>query len=77
MQKVAKKRKFETGLRHATTGKFSLTTLCTFFVLGKDKVATGEGWGPPFISCAEDTVGHKPPLALRLLDYGKPFTLIK
>ena len=27
-----------------------------FFELGKDKAAKGEGWAPPFISCAQDTV---------------------
>ena len=42
------------------TGKLSLSTqqkMGTFFELGKDKAAKGEGWAPPFISCAEDTVG--------------------
>ena len=29
----------------------------TFFELGKDKAAKGEGWALPFISCAQDTVG--------------------
>ena len=29
----------------------------TFFELRKDKAAKGEGWAPPFISCAQDTVG--------------------
>ena len=29
----------------------------TFFELGKDKAAKGEGWAPPFISCTQDTVG--------------------
>ena len=29
----------------------------TFFELGKAKAAKGEGWAPPFISCAQDTVG--------------------
>ena len=29
----------------------------TFFELGKDKAAKGEGWAPPFISCAQVTVG--------------------
>ena len=29
----------------------------TFSELGKDKAAKGEGWAPPFISCAQDTVG--------------------
>ena len=28
-----------------------------FFELGKAKAAKGEGWAPPFISCAQDTVG--------------------
>ena len=27
------------------------------FELGKDNAAKGEGWPPPFISCAQDTVG--------------------
>ena len=47
-------------LRHAATGKLSLSTqqkMGTFFELGKAKVAKGEGWAPPFISCAQDTVG--------------------
>ena len=28
-----------------------------FLELGKDKAAKGEGWAPPFISRAQDTVG--------------------
>ena len=42
----------------------------------RDKAAKGEGWAPPFISCAQDTVGFYPPpphthtLALLLLGYG-------
>ena len=28
----------------------------TFFELVKDKAARGEGWAPPFTSCAQDTV---------------------
>ena len=44
----------------------------SFFELGKDKAAKGEGWAPPFIGCAQDTVGLQPPLPLRLLDFGKP-----
>ena len=47
VQKVAVSREFEARLRHAVT----------FFELGKDKAAKGEGWAPPFISCAQDTVG--------------------
>ena len=31
--------------------------LSTFFELGKVKAAKGEGWAPPFICCAQDTVG--------------------
>ena len=27
------------------------------FELGKAKVAKGEGWAPPFISCVQDTLG--------------------
>ena len=40
VQKVAIKREFETGHRHATTGKLSLSTqqyMGTFFELRKDK----------------------------------------
>ena len=47
----------------------------TFFELGKDKAAKGEGWAPPFISCAQDTVGLYPPLPLRLSGYGTPLPL--
>ena len=53
-------REFEARLRHAATGKLSLSTqqkMGTFFELGKDKAAKGQGWAPPFISCAQDTVG--------------------
>ena len=60
VQKVAVSREFEARLRHAATGKLSLSTqqkMCTFFELGKDKAAEEEGWAPPFISCAQDTVG--------------------
>ena len=59
-QKVAISRGFEARLRHAATGKLSMLTkqkMGTFFELGKDKAAKGEGWAPPFISCAQDTVG--------------------
>ena len=59
VQKVAVSREFEARLRHAATGKLSLSTqqkMGTFFELGKAKAAK-EGWAPPFISCAQDTVG--------------------
>ena len=59
-QKVAVSREFEARLRHAATGKLSLSPqqkMGTFFELGKDKAAKGEGLAPPFISCAQDTVG--------------------
>ena len=52
-------RGFEGGLPHATTGKLSLSPSSKwvlFFELGKDKAAKGEGWAPPSISCAQDTV---------------------
>ena len=52
-QKVAVSREFEARLRHAATGKLSLSThqkMGTFFEFGKDKAAKGEGWAPPFIS---------------------------
>ena len=56
----AESRRIEARLRHAATGKLSLSTqqkMGTFIELGKDKAAKGEGWAPPFISCAQDTVG--------------------
>ena len=40
-----------------------------FLELGNAKAAKGEGWAPPFISCAQDTVGFLPLLPLRLLGY--------
>ena len=60
VQKVPASREFEAQLRHVVTGKLSLSTLwkmSTFFELGKDKAAKGEGWAPPFIGYAQDTVG--------------------
>ena len=78
LQKVAVSLKFEARLRHAATGQLSRSTqqkMGTFFELGKDKAAKGEGWAPPFISCAQDTMGLKPPLPLRLLGYWAPLPL--
>ena len=61
VQKVAVSREFEALLCHAATGKLSLSTQqkmgIPFSELGKDKAAKGEGWAPPFISCAQDSVG--------------------
>ena len=28
-----------------------------YFELGKAKAVKGEGWAPPFVSCAQDTMG--------------------
>ena len=61
VQKVAVSREFEARLRHAATGKLSMSTqqkMGTFFELGKDKAAKGEG------------------LPLWLLGYGKPLPFI-
>ena len=47
VQKVAVSGEFEARLRHAATGKLSLSTqqkMGTFFEFGKDKAAKGEGW---------------------------------
>ena len=60
VQKVAVLREFGARLRHAATGKLSLSTqqkMGTFFELGKAKTAKGEGWAPPFFSYAQNTVG--------------------
>ena len=60
VQKVVVSREFEARLCRAATGKLSLSTqqkMGNFFELGKDKAAKAEGWAPPFISCAQDTVG--------------------
>ena len=79
VQKVAVSREFEAQLRHAATGKHSPLIqhkMSTLFELGKDKAAKGKGWAPPFISCAQDTVGLLPPLPLRLKGYGKPFLVL-
>ena len=46
MQKIAVRREFEAGLRHAATGKHYLSTwqsIGTFFNKDKDKAAKGEG----------------------------------
>ena len=47
----------------------------TFFILGKDKAAKGEGWAPHFIRCAQDTVGLYPPLPLQLFAMGNLYFL--
>ena len=60
VQNIAAKREFETRLRHAATGKLSLSTqqqMGTFFELGKNNAAKGKRWARPFISWAQDTVG--------------------
>ena len=60
VQKVAVSRECEARLRHAATGKLSLSTkqkMGIFFELGKENAAKGEEWAPPFFSCAQDTVG--------------------
>ena len=58
-QQVAVKLEFEAGLRHATTGKLyqPSSKWVPFSKLGKDKAVKGNRWAPPFISCAQDTVG--------------------
>ena len=66
-------------LRHATTGKLSLSTqqkMGTVFESGKDKAVQGGGCAPPFISCAQDTVGLQPLTApTAIIGYGKPIPL--
>ena len=60
VQKVAVSGEFEARLRHAATGKLSLSTqqkMGIFFELRKENAAEGEEWAPPFFSCAQDTVG--------------------
>ena len=60
VQKFAVSREFEARLRHAATGKLSRPTqqkMGTFFELGNDRAAKGEGWALPFFSCAQNTVG--------------------
>ena len=37
----------------------------TFFESGKDKAEKGEGWAPPFLSCAQGTTPTDP-IAIRL-----------
>ena len=75
MQKVAVKREFEARMRQMEN---SLCQPSSKWVpdsnKGKDKASKGEGWAPPFISCAQDTVkvGLKPSLPLWLLGNGKP-----
>ena len=52
VQKVAVSREFEARLRHAATGKLSVSTqqkMGTFFELGKDKAAKGEASAVPKI----------------------------
>ena len=53
-QKVAVSRELEARLSQTLSTQQKMGT---FFELGKDKAAKGEGWALPFISCAQDTVG--------------------
>ena len=79
VQKVAVSREFEARLRHAATGKLSLSTqqkMGIFFELGKAKAAKGEGWAPPFISCAQDTVGPLTPTAPTAIRLWDTFTFL-
>ena len=57
VQKVAVSREFEALRLENSLCQPSAQKMGTFFELGKDKAAKGEGWAPPFISCAQDTVG--------------------
>ena len=54
VQKVAVKREFEAGLRHAwKTLSVNPAVKGNFFEVRKDKAAKGEKWALPFISCAK------------------------
>ena len=74
VQKDAVSREFEARLRHAATGKLSLSTqqkMGTFFELGKDKAAKGEGWGSAFHQLCprySGTLTPTAPTAIRLWD---------
>ena len=59
VQKVAVSREFEARLpmRPLENSLSTQQKMGTFFILGKDKAAKGEGWAPPFTSCAQVTVG--------------------
>ena len=73
VQKVAVSREFEARLRHAATGKLSLSTqqkMGTFFELGKDKAAKG-GMGSAFHQLCprySGTLTPTAPMAIRLWD---------
>ena len=49
----------------------------TFFELGKAEAAKGEEWAPPFISCAQDTVGLLTPTAPKAIKKWETFTFFK
>ena len=69
MQKVAIKREFEAELRHATTGKLSLSTqqlMGIFFELRKAKAAEGKGLAPPLWPRYMGTLIPTAPTAIRL-----------
>ena len=74
VQKVAVSREFEARLRHAATGKLSLSTqqkMGTFFELGKDKAAKGRGMGSAFHQLCprySGTLTPTAPTAIRLWD---------
>ena len=74
VQKVAVSREFEARLRHAATGKLSLSTqqkMGTFFELGKDKGSERRGMGSAFHQLCprySRTLTPTAPTAIRLWD---------
>ena len=51
------KSEFEAGFDNWKTLCQPSSKWVPFFELGKDKAAKGDAWAPPFIRCAQDTVG--------------------
>ena len=80
VQKVAVSRKFEARLRHAATGKLSLSTqqkkMGIFFELGKDEGSERRGMGSAFHQLCPRYSGTLTPTAPLLLDYGTPLPLL-
>ena len=50
VQKVTRRSEIQPGLCHPTTGNLDVNSKW-------NKAVQGEGWGLPFIRCAQDTVG--------------------
>ena len=64
----------ELGVCQPATGQLSVSPSVNGFLFRMQRKE--EDWIPPFIFCAQNTMGVYLPLPLRPLDYGKPLPFL-